>query len=145
MWFQNEKVKYFKHKLMGAQKMIWDFEFKKEKTLMIREEVRREYDGVRAKVSILEERMKSFPALDPEKNGEDKKEKWSDEQRGVDDEKIRLLQTKERFEAQMKQMDLDVHGSKPTNEYPDGVDGIDQQLESLRELQGMLKEYIKKI
>ena len=50
-----------------------------------------------------------------------------------------------RYEAQMKQMDLDVYGSKKTNQYPDGVDGIEQQLEALRELEKMCKQYMKSI
>lgn len=144
----NQKKKYFKKKAEAIKRMIWDLEFKKEKTLMIREEVRREYDGVQAKLNIVEEKIKGFPKLSsekPEDQEKEKKELWSDEQRGVDDERIRLEITRDRHQAQMKQLDVDVFGSKKTNEYPDGVDGIEQQLDALRELLGMVKEYLKKI
>jgi hypothetical protein len=114
--------------------MIWDLEFKREKTLMIREEVRREYDGTTAKLNVVETQIKSLP--------EDRK-LWTDEQRRLDDKKILLEKDREKYIQQMKVMDLDVHGSKKTNEFPDGVDGITQQLEALRELQGILKSYIK--
>ena len=132
----NQKKKYFKRKAKAIQKQIWDSEFKREKTLMIREEIRIEYDGVQSRLSIIEEQIKTFP---------EDKTTWTDEQKHFDDEKIRLDSDKTRFENQMKQLDIDVHGSKKTNEYPDGVDGIEQTLDVLRELLEMVKEYIKKI
>ena len=132
----NQKKKYFKRKAKAIQKQIWDSEFKREKTLMIREEIRIEYDGVQSRLSIIEEQIKTFPEY---------KTTWTDEQKHFYDEKIRLDSDKTRFENQMKQLDIDVHGSKKTNEYPDGVDGIEQTLDVLRELLEMVKEYIKKI
>lgn len=133
---------------------------------MIREEVRREYDGLKAKTLIFQTRIKS-QLKDPLKiceihNPEAGKEKvllakgtctceYVDnhvEKAEIEtwyDEVERMTVDKDRYEAQMKAMDIDVHGSQKTNEMPDGYDGIDQQLESLRELLGMIKQYIQKI
>lgn len=166
MWFQNKKKKYFKHKLDGVQKMIWDFEFKREKTLVIREEVRREYDGTNSKIHLIKTKVKAQlkdPALICEvHNPEPGKEKalaaagkctciYNDSHLPIADierlyDEADLLQRdSERYVAQMKQMDIDVNGSPKTNEYPEGHDGIKQQLESLRELKIMIQEYLKKI
>ena len=41
--------------------------------------------------------------------------------------------------------DLEVEGSWKTNEYPDGVQGLNQQIDALRELQIMLLDYLKSI
>lgn len=162
----SQKKKYFKHKADGVQKMIWDLEFKREKTMMIREEVRREYDGTLAKINIhitkIEGQLK-----DPKKkceihNPEEGKERVlraagkcvceyienhipTDEIDRLYDQVEILTRDSERYKAQMKQMDVDVQGSPKNSEFPDGADGINQQLDSLRELQGMIKQYISKI
>ncbi len=164
MWFTNEKKKYFQHKHKGVQKMIWDNEFKREKTFMIREEVRREYDNVRAKLQIITSKIEAQLA-DPKKicevhNPEAGKEKVLKgtcvckyvagsipvaDLEGLYDKKELLTRDAQRYEAQMAQMDLDVSGSEPTNEYPDGMEGINHVLSSLRELQIMLKQYVAKL
>lgn len=132
----NKKKRYFKKRLEAITKMIWDNEFKREKTLMIREEVRQTYDNTCSRLNIMEERIKGFP---------DKKEDWDDEQKRVDDEIIRLTQDKERYQSQLNKMDIDVKGCLPSNECPDGFEGLDQMLASLRELYQMTKEYIRKM
>ena len=162
----NKKKKYFKYKREGVQKMIWDLEFKKEKSLMVREEVRREYDGACARIQIMESRILA-QKKDPYKiceihNQEQGKEKVHiskgtctclyienhapvEEIEKLYDEKELLIRDTDRYKAQMHQIDIDVHGSPKNNEYPDGADGIDQQLESLRELLIMVKSYMLKI
>lgn len=166
LFFTNKKKKYFLHKLDGVQKMIWDLEFKREKSLMVREEVRQTYDNTQAKLFILLEKIKS-QLLTPEKicevhNPEVGKEKIHKD-KGVCaceykensmpvpeieklyDQKELFERDLNRYKAQMKQVDVDVGGSPKTNEYPDGEDGINQQLDALRELKGMVKDYLKKI
>lgn len=132
----NKQKAYFKNKLDGVQKMIWDLEFKRSKTQMIREEVRQEYDKSRAKLDILQTQIKAQKETPTMEEGEIKR---------LDDQEVFLKRDVERYEAQIKMLDLDVQGTKPTNEYPDGVTGINHQIDSLRELQVMLKEYIKQI
>jgi hypothetical protein len=148
----NKKKKYFEQKLEAVQKMIWDLEFKRFKSLEIREEVRMQYDSLKAKVQMVKDRIKTFPELDPElvkleysdiKLIDEKKKKWSDEENKLDDEKILMERDIQRYEGQMKQIDMDVHGANASVDRPDGVQGLDHQLESLQELKGMLKIYNK--
>jgi prefoldin subunit 5 len=130
----NQKKKYFKKKLEGAVKMTWDLEFKREKTLMIREEIRSEYDALQAKLHIVDTQIKALP--------EDKK-KWTDEQKRLDDDKVIFERDIARYKEQMEGLDIEVNGANKSNQYPEGVNGINQQIDALRELQEMLKQYIK--
>lgn len=164
--FTNKKKEYFKHKLSGVQKMLWDFEFKREKTIMIREEVRREYDNVKSKLNIIVTKIQA-QLKDPKKvcevhNPEAGKEKVHKDKgtcaceyvdnaipvadiEGLYDQKEILSRDAFRYESQMKQMDLDVAGTRPTSEYPDGMEGINDQIDSLRELKAMLEQYVTKL
>lgn len=141
----NQK-KYFKKKRQAVQYQIWDFDFKKEKTLEIREGIRQEYDGALARLATVEAQIKSLP---------EDQTKWTDEQKHLLDTKALLLRDIEGekngdgsiaragYKDILKSMDLEVYGSGKTNEYPDGVNGIDQQLDALRDLYGKLTNYIK--
>ena len=132
----NKQKRYFKKKLDGVQKMEWDMLFKKAKTQSIREDIRVEYDNMRSKLSTLEAQIKT------------QKEKSTMEAGDIarlDDQKALLDRDVERLLGQMKALDLEVEGSKKTEEYPDGVQGIQQQLDALRELQIMLRSYIKEL
>ncbi len=132
----NKQKKYFERKLDGVQKMIWDLEFKRFKTLEIREEVRQEYDSVRSKLSVLETQIKAQKETPTMEKGEIAR---------LDDTKVLFDKDIEKLKEQMKGLDIEVDGSKKTNEFPEGYQGITQQLEALRELQVMLKDYIKNI
>ena len=55
----NKQKRYFRKKLDGVQKMIWDIEFKRAKTQLIREDIRVEYDNMRSKLATLENQIKS--------------------------------------------------------------------------------------
>jgi hypothetical protein len=148
----SKKKKYFQNSLEGAQKMIWDREFKRFKTLEIREEVRMQYDSLKAKVQMIKDRMKTFPALDPKLAElpysdpqliKEKKQKWSDEENKLDDEKVLMERDIERYQAQMKMMDETITGVAPTADNPEGSIGLDSEIESLQELKGLYKAYIK--
>lgn len=127
---------YFRAKANGVQKMIWDYEFKRAKTRAIREDIRKQYDQDKSKLAIIITQL-------------GKEEKNPTMEKGdlarLEDEKVRLEKDLERWEAQMKGLDLEVEGSKKTQEFPDGVMGINQTLDSLRELQKMVKDYTKRI
>ena len=128
----NKQKKHFKSKLTGVQRMVWDLEFKRFKTREIREEVRQTYDNQKSRQFSLKEQLN---------NKELKKEELAN----IKDEIERLDVQLKRYEEQMKGLDLEVEGSKPTNELPDGHDGINQTLDSLRELQQMIKSYIDEL
>lgn len=126
------KKSHFKQKRGGVEKMIWDLEFKIFKTREIREDVRKEYDQAKSRLSILQEQIDNWP---PDKDEGDKKV--------LEDKLVLLKRDIERFEAQLKSLDLEVEGSVPTKDYPDGVQGIKHQIDSLRELKLMLRDWIK--
>lgn len=128
------KKEHFRHKLEGTQKMIWDMEFKAFKTREIREDVRKEYDHRIQRIELLKQQIEKFPA----EGDQAEKAKLQDQ--------ITLCERdRDRFLFQMQQLDAEVNGAKPTAENQDGVVGIVQQIESLRELVGMLKDWIKQV
>ena len=162
----NTQKKYFKNKLIGVQKMIWDFEFKRAKTRSIRENIRQEYDNVLSKLDIVENKLKS-QKKDPNKicvvhnpetgNSKVHKDQGTCACEYIDnhieigeierfyDNIVLLERDRDRFRAQMISLDSEVNGAAPTSEYPDGIQGINDQLDALRELMNMLKNYIKSI
>ena len=132
----NWRYRYFLRKRQGVRNMIEDLEFKKYKTLEIREEIRQEYTNMQSRLEVLKtqivaEKTKSTLSMD--------------EQKRLDDQKVLLERDSERLKEQIKNLDIEVHGSNQTNEYPDGVNGVDQQLESLHELIGMLNSWIAQL
>ena len=130
----NWKRRYFKRKLHGVECMIEDLLFKRFKTREIREEIRQEYDNLRSKLDVLDAKIKSQ---------KDKPTMEKEEIARLDDQKVLIERDIERYLSQMKSLDLEIMGSKPTAEYQDGVQGINQQLDSLQELVEMLRSYIK--
>jgi len=126
--------RHFKQKIRGIQKAIWSLEFDRFKTAEIREEVRKQYDNVQAKLSILKAQLES----DSDKPSMEKKQREETEMAVK-----RLEEDSKRHQAQMDELDTRIHGAEPTEENPEGVKGINQDLESFRELQTMLSDYIK--
>ena len=128
------KKQYFKNRLHAVRQMIWDIEFKIFKTKEIREGVRQDYDAMKSRLSNYEKILNEWKGKDDEA-----------EKKRVEDDIVRAKQDVERLEAQMKQVDLEVYGSKKTAEFPDGATGLTHEVESLRELTGMLDDWLKKI
>jgi len=131
----NKQKKYFKDKLDGVKKMMWDLEFKRYKIREIREEIRAEYDGLKSKLSVLDEQIK----LEKDKPTMEKGEVAR-----LDDKKEILEKDIERYKKQMEGLDLEISGSKPTKDVPEGHQGINQQIDAVRELEGMVKDYISR-
>lgn len=130
------KHRHFQQKRDAVQRTIWDLEFKRFKTEEIREDIRREYDSRKA---VLFETEKATELLPKDR------QHWTDEQKHLDDNVVRLKQDLERFERQMKALDEEVGGTRPTNENPQGVVGVTQQIDSYQELLGMLRDWMKRI
>lgn len=139
-YITDSKYRYFSKKLKGVESMILDLEFKRFKTKEIREEVRQTYDGCKAKLLAIETTIKN------QKEGDKANPTMeAGDVARLEDEVVRLKRDIERYEAQIKAMDIDVEGSGQTNEYPDGIAGINHQLESLHELVGMIKDYMRNL
>jgi len=125
------KKSYFKNKIKGTETIIWDMEFKKFKTAEIREQIRKEYDYMKSRLHAFEAKKET--------------EEDKDEKARVDDAITLATRDKDRLESQIKSLDVEIAGSPKTPEYPDGADGMVQNIESLEELKGMLKDWVKKI
>ena len=133
--FQDPKKVYFKEKLVGVRKMIWDWEFKREKTRMIREEIRVEYDSLKSRLELLESQIKAQKDKPTMEKGDIAR---------LDDQKVVMTRDMERYKEQMKNLDAEINGSTKTNDFPEGVQGISQTIDSLNELVVMISEYIKR-
>jgi len=124
--------KHFTRKLEDVTRTIWDEEFKRFKALEIREDIRKEYDNVRSKIEALTGQIKAQKDL-----------KAKDEVKRIEDLKVQLENTKTQHEQDMERIDIQVKGLKKCAEHPHGIAGSNQMIEQLRELQSMIKTYIK--
>lgn len=134
--FTNKKKKHFKRMQKGVEKTIWDLEFKRFKTLEVREGVREDYDNTNSKVSNLDKFIKDEEAVPTIEKGELARKH---------DERDLLKRDAERYKVQMDELDLQAMGSEKTNDYPDGVAGLNDQIDSLHELKVVIKNYIKNL
>jgi len=134
--FKSKEFKYFKKKLQNVKYAILDQEFKRFKTLEIREEIRQNYDNIKSRIILLQEQY------DKEK---EKNELPKEDLEAIKDKITKSEAERDRLEQQIKGLDREVYGVKPTAEEPNGFDGIEQVLESLRELVDMIRDYMKKL
>ena len=126
------KKAHFKQKLDGVKRMICDMEFKVFKTKEIREGVRKEYDHMSARIDALKTQISNFEGKE-----EDKKT--------IEDQKTISERDAEKIKNQLLSLDVEIYGQKPTNDNPEGISGITEQIGSLRELHQMLKDWIAKL
>ena len=140
MIFNSDK-RYFKKKLQAIHYSILDLEFKRFKTLELREGVRKEYDHLRSRLEVLGNEIQKESLL--QKTKDEQIVRMSvDEFKRLEDQKVLIERDIERMITQMKQLDMEVNGSKATENMPEGYTGISNQLDGLRELSAMVKEYI---
>lgn len=132
----NKKYRYFMKKLEGVEKMILDLEFKRFKTREIREDVRVEFDQLNSKLSVLVAQIASQKETPTMEAGDIAR---------LDDQKTLLERDIERLKNQITMLDIEVEGAKPSNEMPEGFQGVNQQLDALHELVGMLKDYAHRV
>lgn len=130
----DSKRSFFKNKLKGVQHMIWDLQFKKFKTLEIREDIRKEYDSMQSRIATIDNQIGNFPD-DGNK----------DELKRLSEAKDLAMRDIERFKAQIDQLDAEVNGQSANEYNPEGTIGIVHNIDSLRELEQMLKDWIKTI
>ena len=131
------EYRFFRRKISHVQYQIWEMQFKRFKTLEIREGIRKEYDQARSRSEILNTQV----AAQAEPGG--LKETNAYEYKCLQDQKTLLDRDIEGFIRQMKGLDREVHGSEKTEELPEGHQGLTQVLDSLRELKNMLEEYVR--
>lgn len=125
------KKSVFKAKLQQTRQMIWDLEFKIFKTREIREDIRQNYDQMLSRIAAYDEQIANWPAdADPA------------ERARIEDQKTLAQSDADRFIRQMQMLDAEVDGLKPTADNPNGQVGISEQVDSLREVESMVKDYI---
>lgn len=132
----NQKKKFFKKKLRGLQIMIWEREFQRFEKRKMREDIRVEYDNLKTKLDVLNTQIKSE---------KDKPTMSKDEAARLDDQKLLTEKDLKRYEELMRGLDVECEGTKPTEEYPEGAQGLTGELDSLRAAQLLVKQYIKNL
>ena len=132
----NKKKRYFKKKLQAVQNAIFDLEFKRFKTLEIREGIRKEYDNLRSRLEVLNTQ------IEKESAPKGLRETAIDEFKRLEDQKVILEKDIETKKNQMEGLDAEVNGLAASAENQ-ATPGINHQLDAYRELAGMIKEYVK--
>lgn len=140
-FFMKDKEKgkekfFYRQKVVATQKMIWDLEFKRSKTRRVREEVRQQFDDGNAKLTALKEQIVEQAKNPTMEKGEIAR---------LDDKQVNFEKEITRLGEHLEGLSLEINGIKPSEKYPDGVIGIDEQIDAFRELIGDFKDYAKHI
>ena len=129
--FTNKKKAHFVQKLVAVERTIWDLEFKIAKSRQVREGVRQ--DRERA--------LQGIEAISAQLNGTVSTE----EKEKMETEKANMVDMATRFEKQMQMIDTEINGQAPTEDMPQGVQGIMEQIAGFVSLKEMYTDYIKTI
>jgi septal ring factor EnvC (AmiA/AmiB activator) len=123
----NNKKKYFKAMLSDIEKAIWEVEFRKFTAMNEREAIRRQYDQAQDALT----RMKAQPTP---KEGLTEKQKSE-------------IDLAERYVAQLtrelKAIDDTIVGGQPSEELPNGAEGLDSKLKAWVGRREYIKSFIK--
>lgn len=124
--FTSAKKKHFKYRLAVTERQIWDMEFQREKLRYVREGIRQQYDRLNEQNTItlsrLEEEKKKGGNKDTVKNLEALLEKYKPDL--------------EYLKKQIEGLDNEIEGENNPK-------SSTQQIEGLRTLKEMIKDYIK--
>lgn len=129
----NKKKDYFKKKLTGVRNLIWDMEFKRYQLLRKREDYREQYDNAMSKQSALKAQIDSITASGAVADGK------------LTDQLVLLDKEIENHKEWMDGLDAEVNGLPRSNEHPEGVQGINQQIEALIDLRSKTKDFINEL
>jgi chromosome segregation ATPase len=118
--------------LLRTRAQIWELEFKVFKAREIREDIRQQYDQMLSRIQMFQQKIDEWPA-----DGD------QGEKARVADDKTRAEAEAARYLRQMQMLDAEVDGIKPSSDNPNGQVGISEQIDGLREVEGMIKDMIK--
>lgn len=127
---------YCEKKLVGFQYGLYDIYFKMFKVKVRREETRQNYDGSKSKLEALNTQIKT------------QKEKPTMPQGDIarlDDDKVRLEKDIQDLEHNLKVWDEVLGGAKPSAENPEGLSGLQQEIDNARDTIEIMKLYIKQL
>lgn len=125
----NAKKKYFNAMVADAEKVIWDLEFKKFTALQEREVTRRQYDQGQDALARINAQLQN-PSLD-----KDTKEHLEGQKAGVEKTLGDLM-------THMKNIDGVISGAAPSEQLPEGAEGIDNKLSSWVQRREYIKSFI---
>lgn len=131
---KRKQIKHFKKMINGVEHTICDHEFKRYKIRSEREAIRQNYDSIQSKLDLLNTQIESE---------KEKKTLEKGERARLDDQKILLEKDTETYLEQMRILDAEVEGLAPSKDYPQGIKGVNGQLDQLHELIAIIKDYIK--
>lgn len=121
----NTKKRYFKKRLGGIKKMLWDREFKKFKLLELREEVRKEYD-------------KGLETTDAYKKQIANKDNTKETTKILEEKLAEMEKYTAKKEEQLKMFDAQISGGDSEENA-----SVQAEIDGLHELDKMTREYIK--
>ena len=136
-----KQYRHFKKKYKDVDHAIWDLEFKKYKTLEIREEVRVEFDNKKAEIQNIQEQIKR----EKDKKHDDKTRMPEGDIARLEDDIVRKTKDMQILQGRIQGLDIEVVGCAPTNEIPEGHLGLNDQLKAHHELKQMCKHYMTKV
>lgn len=134
VWWPVSKKSHFKRRLDFVNTKVYDKEFELHKAREEREGTRKEYDFMKARIDTVDTQIKNFP-----KDGN------IDEKKRIEDQKVLAKRELERLEKQLQDYDIMINGKAPSAELPNGIMGIIKEMESLKEAELILKDWIKSI
>lgn len=126
----NVKKKFFKRELKQTKAKIWGIEFSQFTTRAEREKLRKHYDKAQGALQAITERQKE-KGLDKELRSKADKDK-ADTEKKVEELKKSLIE-----------FDIMVDGAEPSEQYPQGIRGIGEQLEAHIQKLNHIKRFIK--
>ena len=127
---QPSRKAHFKAKLKGTKRMVWDLEFKIFKLLEMKEDLIKEFDFMNSKIDTLNKKIEAEKDKEVKANLKDQ---------------LELAQIDaNNLEGQMQGIDLQVYGTKKSEQYPEGVMGTTEELENLEAFIGLIEDYVKK-
>ena len=129
MFTFNRKVRHFKKQIKRAEEALWVLEFRIYEAKEMREDRRRQRDRAAETVDALELQLKK----DLKQEAKDELLKQKEEQ-----QKYKDYVTK-----QVEGLDIEITGSEKNEEFPQGYQGIKQQMDALRSRIEMYKYHIK--
>lgn len=149
LWQKKNEKNYFKNRLEGVDREIWDIEFSRHKTKEIKEQLRVEMTALKSKQEILRQEIKQHEEKKDMAEGDIARLKDQDEVMQVKINKIiyGIGRPKLNDDGSVNEEET----AKITRELDMCIKGMDQQLgflnekiDSYHELKQMVKSYIKK-
>lgn len=138
-WVSNPKYRYLVKKKKRMRFVIWDTELSMFKAKELREEAREGYDNCKSRINMMQEKIKTERLKDAKDRIEE------GEIARVEDDIVRMEKERDGHLEEMQRLDIEVSGEKPNVDNPEGKDGNMQTLNKLRELEELVRDYIKLI